>query len=70
MSEDVPEVVVEIPAVLIPAQPAGEGQLAVVCPDMLSLATSRHLLSAVLTPPAQLSRRVRAGKYFRVADIY
>ena len=62
MSEDVPEVAVEIPAVLIPAQPAGEGQLAVVCPDMLSLATSRHLLSTVLTPPGQLGHIARAGK--------
>ena len=57
MSEDVPDVEVEVPGVLpgvLPTQPAGEGELAVVGPDMFRLSPSRHLLAAVLTGPTEL----------------
>ena len=53
VSEDVPDVVVEVPGVLR-AQPAGEGEVAVVGPDMSNLGLSRHLLPAVLAGPAEL----------------
>ena len=69
MSEDVPEVDVEVSG-LLRAQSTGEGEVAMLCPDMLSLCPSRHLQTAVRTPPAQLDlTRAGGGAWLRVFTV-